>query len=214
MRKEWESLAKIYAKKRWYGKGLFQHEKNIINKISNYIDSVLDVGCGSGRHIRFFKQKKIFVIGLDFSLNMIKEAKNVCNAHYILGDARELPFKDSSIDCCVCFGNTIASVGEEKGKLLFGARLAINEMLRVSKKLVIVDFREGGRSYEKRSLNNIQYTTRSWKLSTAINLFKRSKYKEKIKKIELIRDVVIGKNNFFYIVCYLRKNFLKDGYEK
>ncbi|MBU5678450.1 MAG: class I SAM-dependent methyltransferase [Candidatus Aenigmarchaeota archaeon] len=204
MKEEWENLANIYAKKRWYGKGLFKFERILLQKISNFVDSVIDVGCGTGRHIRVLKQKNVFVIGLDFSLNMIKEAKKMCNAFYILGDARELPFKDSSVDCCICLGNTIASVGEKRNKLIFGAQLAIDEMLRTAEKLVVVDFREGKRSYEKRFINNIPYTTRSWKLKTAIDLFKKSKHKEKIRKMKLVKNVKLGGHNFFYIICFLK----------
>lgn len=204
MRVEWENIANLYANKRWYGKGLFKYEKIILEKISNFIGSVVDVGCGAGRHIRFLKQKGIFTIGLDFSLNMIREAKKMCNTNYILGDARNLPLKDSSVECCICLGNTIASVGENMDKLLLGAKLAVDEMLRVSKKLVVIDFREGEKEYEKRFINNMPYTTRSWKLSTAIKLFKDSKYRKKIKKIKLIKNVKLGKHNFFYIICFLK----------
>lgn len=204
MKKEWENLAHVYAKKKWYGKGIFKHERIILEKISKYAESVIDVGCGTGRHVRVLKNKNIFVVGLDFSLNMIKEAKRMCNSLYVLGDARKMPFKSSSIDCCICLGNTIASIGERKNELLFGAQLAIDEMLRIAKKLVVVDFREGEKDYEKRFIDNMPYTTRSWKLSTALKLFKESKNSEKIKKIKIIKNVRLGGNNFFYIICFLK----------
>ncbi|MEM5813467.1 MAG: methyltransferase domain-containing protein [Candidatus Aenigmatarchaeota archaeon] len=204
MRIEWENIASIYAKKRWYGKGLFPHEKKMLNEISNFANSIIDVGCGAGRHVRFLKQKNFFVIGLDFSLNMIKEAKKMCNAFYILGDARALPFKDSTVDCCICLGNTIASVGENKNNLLFGASLAIDEMLRVSKRIVVIDFREGRKKYEKRFIEGMPYTTRSWSITTVMKLFRRSKYRKKIREIKIIRNVKVGENKFFYVICFLK----------
>lgn len=58
-------------------------------------DKILDVGCGTGRFLARFP--KTDTIGVDLSLNMLKEAKKIGVA-LVCGDAEHLPFKDESFD--------------------------------------------------------------------------------------------------------------------
>lgn len=63
-------------------------------------ESYLDIGCGSRRHLS--KGKKI--IGIDFSIEMLKLAKtfseeNKINAGFVLADACEMPLRDRSFGC-------------------------------------------------------------------------------------------------------------------
>jgi len=54
----------------------FDYINGIINKYSRDSKTVLDIGCGTGRHLKFFKDIGYDVFGVDLSENMIKEAKN------------------------------------------------------------------------------------------------------------------------------------------
>ncbi len=62
-------------------------------------DLLLDLGCGNGRHSIFFAGHSTQVVGIDFSLNLLKIAKekskshNVDNVSFILADVNALPFK-------------------------------------------------------------------------------------------------------------------------
>ncbi|MFC1651044.1 class I SAM-dependent methyltransferase [Candidatus Latescibacterota bacterium] len=66
-------------------------------------ETVLDLCCGSGRHDFPFARMGCRVVGLDYSMPLLKTAcecippdcKSPC---YIRGDARELPFEDGSMD--------------------------------------------------------------------------------------------------------------------
>ncbi len=60
-------------------------------------EKVLDVGCGSGRFAEYLKH--ISYTGVDFSKNLINEAKKrFPNQKFIVGDVLSLAFKDNSFD--------------------------------------------------------------------------------------------------------------------
>jgi SAM-dependent methyltransferase len=64
---------------------------------------LLDVGCGNGSMHPTFGERGVHVIGLDTSAGMLREAraaaaKGSVRAHYVQGDAQELPIPDSSFD--------------------------------------------------------------------------------------------------------------------
>ena len=78
-------------------------------------DTILDLGCGRGRHIhKLYYYKKCHVIGLDLSLEDIKityqgfetypDITNDPNRHFNLmtGNALSLPFKDETFDQIIC----------------------------------------------------------------------------------------------------------------
>jgi ubiquinone/menaquinone biosynthesis C-methylase UbiE len=72
-------------------------------------ETVLDVGCGTGRLIPQLKKvirEKGKLVELDFSIEMLKIGKNRCdyqNLFFIQGDGQVLPLKDRSIDTVICF---------------------------------------------------------------------------------------------------------------
>lgn len=63
----------------------FDYIHGIIKAFSNKdCKTILDVGCGTGRHLSFFKNAEYSVSGIDLSENMINEAKK------ILGQEKDL----------------------------------------------------------------------------------------------------------------------------
>ncbi len=62
---------------------------------------ICDLGCGNGRTIAFLSKRKVdsFFVGVDFSENMIKEAKkqNLINTEFLVGDATSSSFINSLI---------------------------------------------------------------------------------------------------------------------
>jgi len=58
----------------------------------------LDLGCGLGWYTQSMYEKGYNVIGVDYSKDYIKKAKHNSKSrhlHFIMGDARRLPFKDA-----------------------------------------------------------------------------------------------------------------------
>ncbi len=66
--------------------------------IQKFDGTGVDLGCGTGFLVDFYKEKD--VIGLDLSLKMIKKYKQK-NPNAIVGDIENLPFKTESVDFAV-----------------------------------------------------------------------------------------------------------------
>src|SRR3989338_4671620 len=69
---------------------------------------ILDVGCGNCRNLLPFFIKKFDCYGIDFSENMIKEAKKFVSKKNMkvnlkVGDVSKLPYKDKSFDYLLSF---------------------------------------------------------------------------------------------------------------
>lgn len=95
---------------------------------------ILDVGCGNGNLFSFLSNEQYELFGIDFSENMIAEAKKYFSekASFFVADAEELPFADNTIDIITCNAsfhhyvhpNTVLAemkrVLKDGGKLLIG----------------------------------------------------------------------------------------------
>jgi len=77
--------------------------KKVLTKEAGYLNSelrgrrnILDVGCGVG----YFEKvlSGLNVIGLDNSIEALKEARRRSDKKFVLGDASNLPFADESFD--------------------------------------------------------------------------------------------------------------------
>jgi len=76
-----------------------------LNPVSEILDEmdanlcVLDAGCGVGLFLNLLKEKGFRnVIGIDISLNAIKESRKLCKYDLIVGSITELPFKANVFD--------------------------------------------------------------------------------------------------------------------
>ena len=71
------------------------------NLAGKEIRSVLDLGCGTGRHTRVLRERW-WTVGLDLSMALLRIARvESPDAPYIRADMRELPFADESFDLVV-----------------------------------------------------------------------------------------------------------------
>ena len=53
---------------------------------------ILDLGCGSGRDLRYFSRHGFRVVGLDYSFCLLKLAGGFSHQPVIFGDINRLPF--------------------------------------------------------------------------------------------------------------------------
>ena len=80
--------------------------------------SVLDIGCGTGEHVAFFRRLGARVVGLDRSESMIAAARDheTDGVTFVLGDAlharRELA-EASAFGLIICLGNMLPHILED-----------------------------------------------------------------------------------------------------
>lgn len=89
---------------RWYsgpGRRADLLEKRLLLKMLQPlgdVQSILDVGCGTGHFTRWFRELGIDATGLDSSLAMLEQARTLNGGIYVEGDALALPFVERSFD--------------------------------------------------------------------------------------------------------------------
>lgn len=82
--------------------------KNIKNAKGDDAQTAVDIGCGSGRHLKLLYDFNIpNIIGTDISLNALTLAAALpaVKQKLILSDNKKLPIKDLSIDIAVAWGS-------------------------------------------------------------------------------------------------------------
>ncbi|MFH0778754.1 MAG: class I SAM-dependent methyltransferase [Candidatus Eisenbacteria bacterium] len=91
--------------------------------------SVLDVCCGSGRHLRALEKEGARVLGLDLSEQMLGSSQRFeteFGSRVVRGDMRALPFKGDSFDVCLNMFTSLGYFGKRESELL-----VLNEVHRV-----------------------------------------------------------------------------------
>src|SRR3989344_4795681 len=91
---------------------------------------LLDVGCGNCRNLIPFKNLELY--GIDFSKNMLKEAKKLSDKNNLKinlkkSDMRKIPFKNDYFDYCLCI-NSIHHLNKKD------ADKTLKEIYRILKK--------------------------------------------------------------------------------
>ena len=98
----------------WFGEDylrIYQHRdeteaEHVVDLIARFLEghdvrSVLDMGCGAGRHSRALCERW-WTVGLDLSAALLKIARReMPDAPYVRADMRELPFAPESFDLVV-----------------------------------------------------------------------------------------------------------------
>lgn len=128
------------ARKKAYELGELHHMQmrlKIPEELNYFVgESLIDIGCGYGKYLLYFKnQKKIkFCLGLDLKKKAIHSTKRLfrkkgIDVSLIIGDAQNLPFEDSIFD--IAFSTDMVEHLSNKSR-------GIQEIVRVSKDKVVV----------------------------------------------------------------------------
>lgn len=132
----WDKWATTFMNDPWQVETHEQH-KWILEKVKmDKPTSILEVGCGFGRNIKYlidnnYPAEKI--TGIDISSQMIKQAKKFINnkkVSLVVGECNNLPFKDNSFDMVLIHGVFMHIKPEVIDE-------SIKEVIRVSKKYII-----------------------------------------------------------------------------
>ena len=94
--------------------------------------SVLDVGCGLGEYTALVKDRRGSYCGFDNSFRRLTfAAQHYPRCHFLVGDARHLPFPEGRFDLVMLI-DTSHHLSDEELKIV------LHEMKRVSKKYIVV----------------------------------------------------------------------------
>lgn len=87
------------------------------------VETVLEVGCGTGHFSRWFEAQGLEVVGADLSMEMLVESRRLRGPPCVRGRAERLPFASKSVDL-VAFVTTLEFVGDAQSVLDEACRVA------------------------------------------------------------------------------------------
>lgn len=119
----------------WYGttgRRADELEKQLLNELLVNlppIETVLDVGCGTGHFCRWFETRSLHVTGADLSMEMLVECRRLKSPPCVRARAERLPFASKSVDLVTLITTLefVADVGR-----------TLSEACRVARKGILV----------------------------------------------------------------------------
>lgn len=105
-------------------------KKHLASKDSKEIGSLkaIDLGCGSGRHIKMLYETGIqHIAGIDYSMNALIICKERYSSFLIQSENEHLPFKDGTFDIAVSWGSLHYSGKDSLERQLREIRRVLNK---------------------------------------------------------------------------------------
>lgn len=119
---------------------------------------ILDLGCGSGRDLRYFADLGFSVVGLDYSYRLATLAKNLSHQPVVLGDIVRLPFADAVFDAVWAIGSLLHIPRNS----LFPTLQQIHRILKPEGQFV-ASMKEGeGEVIDRLGRRTVFYQSRQW----------------------------------------------------
>ena len=88
--------------------------------------AVVDLGCGTGRHLAMLGERLRIGVGVDYEHTYVVEARrrvDACQLHFVTGDATAVPI-GARFDLATCLTNTWGTMSDKAGVLSEMRRLA------------------------------------------------------------------------------------------
>jgi SAM-dependent methyltransferase len=99
-------------------RAFLQAEIDLLNDIVVEGMSVIDVGCGTGRHLAMLRPRLRRGVGVDYEHAYVVEAHRTGagRLHVVTGDATRLPIR-TQFDLAICMTNTWGTMNDKRGVL-------------------------------------------------------------------------------------------------
>lgn len=130
----WECWGRVFQDEEYQTRILPQHSWLLEQIEALHPTSVLEVGCGFGRNMKFLAEHGKKVVGLDISHSMLKNARNgggAAQALLVNGRADQLPFADLSFELVFTMGLCMHVTP-------LGIRSTLREFARVAKRDILL----------------------------------------------------------------------------
>src|SRR3954468_7992107 len=175
--------------------------KAIQNKQTGPDDRVLDLGIGTGQSLNYYPGDRGYVVGVDLSAGMLREARKkirerrVNNAAVFQADAMRLPFADNTFDHV--FISHVISVVSDPIKLVMEAQRVAKSGARI---VIVNHFQSTNRFIALIEKWLCPLCTKlGWRSDLALqDLIRRTgveiDYRYKLESIDLWETVVISNN--------------------
>ncbi len=126
-----QKVAQNYDK--WYetefGRYISSLEEQLMIKLIGKVrdHKILDIGCGTGNHLKLFEALGSNTVGVDASIFMLQKAKEKDDFKLILAKGEQLPIKDSAFDVTIMV--TTLEFCENPAKVLQEVRRVTREKI-------------------------------------------------------------------------------------
>jgi len=155
---------------------------------------ILDLGCGNGRNLMPFSEKGFECHGVDFSIEMLKNArsyfeKSELKADFQLGELTDIPFEDNYFDYIICVASFHHLNKEKQIKCLE----EIKRVLKPGGKIYISVWNkwQDGFWFSKKE-KYVKWRTRDCVIRRYYYLFSIFEFKKLLKKVGFKIDEAFG----------------------
>jgi SAM-dependent methyltransferase len=110
-----------------------QAEIDVLTRTVGQRMAVIDLGCGTGRHLALLGDRLRLGVGVDYEPSYLAEARRrveVRHVHFVAGDATAVPI-GASFDFAMCLTNTWGTMRDKAGVLREMRRLAPRRQTRL-----------------------------------------------------------------------------------
>ena len=114
-------------------RGFLQAEIDLLDDVVGDGMSVIDVGCGTGRHLTRLRHRLRTGVGVDYEHTYIVDAhrrRGSSRLHFVTGDATRLPIR-AQFDLAVCMTNTWGTMNDQRSVLDEMRRLVPQPRMRL-----------------------------------------------------------------------------------
>lgn len=141
----WKSYDELYGEEQNK-----KHEIILRHLQQTCLEKAIDLGCGTGNFINKIVNKATYLIGIDISKNMLKEAKRKTRKHswktsLIIADAENIPIKSNSTNYVfaitliqnlpnpIKFINEASRILRKKGRIIITALKRVHQPEEINK---------------------------------------------------------------------------------